>query len=162
MPFTRDIAATYRRPGKVMRRLLDAGQREDRALAILMGACVILFVARWPALARDAYLQGEELNMLLSTTLMGTVFLLPLLLYALAFVVHWIARLFRGKGPSYNARLVLFWSLLASSPLILLHGLVAGFIGPGVELTLVGGLWFAVFLWFWGAGMLAAYRGSAS
>ncbi|MCL3883502.1 YIP1 family protein [Marivita sp. GX14005] len=158
MPFTRDIAATYAGPGKVMRRLRRGGHREDRALAILMGACVILFIARWPALARQAYETGEELSMLLGTTLMATVILLPLLFYALAFFAHWVARALRGKGSAFDARLALFWSLLASSPLLLLNGLVAGFIGPGIELTLVGTAWLAVFVWFWLAGMVALYR----
>ena len=160
MPFTHDIVATYRGPGKVVRRLLTAGPREDRALAILMGACAILFIARWPALARQAHIEEQELNMLLGGTLMATIFLAPLLFYTLALIAHWIARVFRGQGPAYNARLALFWSLLASSPLVLLNGLVAGFIGPGLELTLVGLLWFAVFMWFWLAGMVAAYRGA--
>ena len=161
MPFTQDIAATYRGPGKVVRRLVNAGQREDRALAILMGACAILFIARWPALARQAHLEGLELNMLLGGTLMATVFLAPLLFYVLAFVAHLIARAVGGQGPSYNARIALFWSLLASSPLILLNGLVAGYIGAGIQLTIVGLIWFCVFMWFWISGMLAAYRGAA-
>lgn len=158
MAFTRDIAATYRGPGAVMTRLLAAGPREDRALAILMGACVILFIARWPALAREAHLQDQDLNMLLGGTLMATVFMAPLLFYTLAWLTHLVARIVGRKAPSYNARLALFWSLLASSPLILLNGLVAGFIGPGIQMTLVGLLWFGVFLWFWGASLRAAYR----
>ncbi|HKK97865.1 MAG TPA: YIP1 family protein [Marivita sp.] len=158
MPFTQDISATYRGPGKVVRRLVSGAPREDRALAILMGACVILFIARWPALARQAHLEGQELNMLLGGTLMATIFFAPLLFYALSLVAHGIARLLRGQGPSYYARVSLFWSLLASSPLVLLNGLVAGFIGPGLELTLVGVLWFAVFMWFWLASMVAVYR----
>ncbi|MEC7668511.1 MAG: YIP1 family protein, partial [Pseudomonadota bacterium] len=32
MPVTTDIVASYRRPAQVMRRLLSAGTREDRAL----------------------------------------------------------------------------------------------------------------------------------
>lgn len=162
MPFTQDIAATYRGPGKVVRRLVNAGQREDRALAILMGACAILFIARWPALARQAHLEGLELNMLLGGTLMATVFLAPLLFYALAFVAHLIARAIGGQGPSFNARIALFWSLLASSPLILLNGLVAGYIGAGIQLTIVGLIWFCIFMWFWIAGMLTVYRGGAA
>ena len=158
MPFAQDIAATYRGPGRVVRRLLAAGPREDRALAILMGGCAILFVARWPALARQAHLEGLELNMLLGGTLMATIFVAPLLFYVLAYVAHLVARVLRGRGSSYNARLSLFWSLLASTPLVLLNGLVGGFIGPGLELTIVGLLWFAVFLWFWVASMIAVYR----
>lgn len=96
--------------------------------------------------------------MLLGGTLMATIFFAPLLFYGLALIAHWIARLLRGKGSAYDARVSLFWSLLASSPLVLLNGLVAGFIGPGIELTIVGVLWFAVFMWFWLASMLAVYR----
>jgi small-conductance mechanosensitive channel len=158
MPFTHDIAATYRGPGKVVRRLVSGAPREDRALAILMGACGMLFIARWPALARQAHVEGVELNMLLGGTLMATIFFAPLLFYGLALIAHWVARAFRGQGPSYQARVSLFWSLLASSPLVLLNGLVAGFIGPGLELTIVGLLWFAVFMWFWLASMVAVYR----
>lgn len=158
MPFSQDIAATYRGPGKVVRRLAAAGPREDRALAILMGACIMLFVARWPALARQAHLEGVELNMLLSGTLMATIFLAPLMFYVLALVAHLVARVVGGIGSSYNARLALFWSLLAASPLVLLNGLVAGYIGAGIQLTVVGLIWFCVFMWFWIASMLALYR----
>lgn len=158
MPVTSDIVATYRGPGRVVRRLAQAGQREDRALAILMGACAILFIARWPALAREAHLEDVELNMLLGGTLLATVFLAPLMFYALALVAHGVARALGGQGPSYNARLSLFWSLLASAPLVLLNGLVAGYIGSGIELSIVGLIWFCVFMWFWLASMLAVYR----
>ncbi|MFZ7089634.1 YIP1 family protein [Primorskyibacter sp. 2E233] len=158
MPVTQDIVATYRGPGKVVSRLLAAGPREDRLLAMLMAACVILFVARWPALARQAHLTGEELNMLLGGTLLATVFLFPLLLYFIAFLVGVIGKPLGWQGSGYAARLVLFWALLASTPLVLLNGLVAGFIGAGPGLTLVGVVWFAVFAWFWWRGMVAAHR----
>jgi hypothetical protein len=45
--------------------------------------------------------------------------------------------------------------------LILLHGLVAGFVGPGVELQAVGLLWLLVFLWFWMSGLIEAEWGKA-
>jgi hypothetical protein len=46
--------------------------------------------------------------------------------------------------------------LLAASPLMLLWGLVAGFIGEGIEMTLTGSLWFVIFAWFWIAGLRQA------
>ncbi|MEC3862975.1 YIP1 family protein [Mesobacterium sp. TK19101] len=156
MPVTTDIVATYRGPGKVVRRLLAAGPREDRALVIVMASCVVMFVARWPAIAREAHLTGKELNMELGGALMGGVFILPLVLYFLAFLSHGVFRLFKGQGTQYGARLALFWALLAASPLALLNGLVAGFIGPGPALTAVGVLWAAVFLWFWLRGLYVA------
>jgi hypothetical protein len=149
MAVTADIVATYREPGQVMQRLLAMGRREDRALAILMAFCAVAFIAQLPGLSRAAHLTGQDLNPMMGGALMGTVFILPLLLYLLAGLSHLVVRLFGGQGSGYGARLALFWSLLATSPLVLLHGLVAGFIGTGTGLTAVGLIWLAVFLWFW-------------
>lgn len=155
MPVTSDIAATWRGPRRVFRRLLGAA-REDRALAVLMGGCLIVFVAQWPRLAREAHLEGTELNMKLGAALLAWLFIAPLIFYALALVSHALARLAGGRGTALGARLALFWAFLAASPLILLHGLVAGFIGPGPGLAAVGMLWCAVFAWFWIAGLIEA------
>lgn len=149
MPVAADIVATYRGPRRVMRRLLDMGAREDRALAVLMAGCVVVFIGQWPRLARDAHLTGQELNPLLGGALMAWIFIAPLLFYAVSFLSHLIARALGGQGTGYGARMALFWSFLAASPLILLHGLVAGFIGPGIELQIVGVIWIVVFGWFW-------------
>jgi len=156
MPVTRDIVATYRGPRRVMRRMLAMGQREDRALVLLMGACIVMFVSQWPTLARRSYIEGDELNMLLGGALLGWLFIAPLFLYVLAAATRLVARVVGGKGDHYGARLALFWALLAAGPLVLLNGLVAGFIGPGPQLTLVGALWFGVFCWFWIACLIEA------
>ncbi len=139
-----------------MRQLLAMGQREDRALAILMAACVVVFIGQWPRLAREAHLSGQELNPLLGGTLLAWVFMAPLMFYAIAFVSYLALRAIGGKLSGFDARITLFWAFLAASPLILLHGLVAGFIGPGVQLHIVGAIWLALFLWFWIAGLKTA------
>jgi hypothetical protein len=156
MAVTRNITATYRGPGRVVTGLLALGQREDRALAYLMAGCIIVFVAQMPRLAREAHLTGADLNMLMGATLLAWVFIAPLVLYLIAGLSHVVARLFKGRGTHYGARLALFWALLASSPLMLLNGLVAGFIGPGLQLQIAGFLWFACFTWFWLGGLIAA------
>ncbi|SEL93517.1 hypothetical protein SAMN04488077_10171 [Roseovarius tolerans] len=161
MPVTRDIVATYRGPRRVVRRLLDMGEREDRALVMLVGACVVVFVAQWPRLAREAHLAERDLNPLLGGALMAWLFIAPLLLYAIALISHGIARLSGGRGTAYGARLALFWAFLAASPLILLHGLVAGFVGPGPGLQGVGLIWCGVFGWFWLSGLREAEWSSA-
>ena len=149
MPVTSDIAATYRGPGRVMRRLLQAGQREDRALAILMAFCVLVFVAQLPRLSREAHLTGRDFQTVAGGALMAWVFIAPLALYVLAALSHVVSRAVGGQGTWYGARLALFWSLLASTPLLLLYGLVAGFIGQGPALQVVGVVWACVFFWFW-------------
>lgn len=158
MPVTTDITATYRGPGRVVARLLALGQREDRALAFLMGGCLLVFVAQLPRLAREAHLTGQALDMLLGASLMAWVIIAPLIFYLLAALSHLVARAVGGKGTWFGARLALFWALLASSPVLLFHGLIAGFIGPGAAMQAVGLLWLAVFGWFWLAGLRTAER----
>lgn len=158
MPVTADIVASYRGPARVMRRLLAMGRREERALAILMAGCVLVFIAQMPRLARQAHLTGEDLNMLMGASLLAWLVIAPLAFYVLAALSQVLARVLGGRGDWYGARLALFWSLLASSPLMLLHGLVAALIGPGPAQGAVGAAWLGVFLWFWLSGLHQAQR----
>ncbi|GAA6150141.1 YIP1 family protein [Pseudooceanicola nitratireducens] len=155
-----DIAASYRGPVPVLRRRI-AGEQESRALAILMAGCVLLFIAQWPRLSRQAFETGAEVQMLIGGSLMALVFMLPLILYVLAGLSHAIARVFGGKATPYAARMALFWALLASAPVFLLNGLMEGFIGPSLQTSLTSALALAVFLWFWLAGLFAVERGTS-
>lgn len=153
-----DIVATYGGPRRVIRRLLDNGVNEPRALAILLAGCLVVFVAQWPRLARLAQLEGQELNPLLGGALLAWLFIMPLVLYTLALISHWVLRALGGQGQPYGARIALFWALLATAPIMLLWGLTAGFVGPGPALTMVGVVWFSVFLWVWISGLAEAWR----
>jgi hypothetical protein len=149
------------RPREVMRHRL-ARVTEGVAFAYLAAACGLIFVAQWPRLSRQAFETGAELQPLLGGALMGWVFLAPLLFYAIAGIAHGAARLLGGRGSGLRARAALFWSLLAVSPLMLLHGLVAGFIGPGPALDLTGACVLAGFAWLWGNAMAVAERPAAT
>lgn len=149
MSVSADILKAYGAPRRVMRRQL-AQSGEDRAFAYLMAAVFLFFLARLPALSREVFLNGGEPGFaaLASGTFLGAVLIAPLVFYGLAALSHMIARLLGGRGSWLSARLALFWSLLTVSPLVLLQGLVAGFIGPGVELSITSyavGLTFAAF-----------------
>ncbi len=123
----------------MIRRVLDAGVNEGRALAILMGACALIFVAQGPRLAREAHFDPAiPLDARLGATLFALIFIAPLAFYALAGVSHLIAGMLGGKGTGYGARLALFWALISTTPATLLHGLMAGFLGPGAAATGVG------------------------
>ena len=158
MAATRNIVATYRSPFKVVRQLLGEGVQESRALVFLMVACLMVFVAQTPRLARQSYLTGEDLGMLMGGTLLAWLFIAPLLLYFVAWLTFLFAKALRSGMTSYSTRLALFWALLASTPVMLLWGLTAGFVGPGIEMNGVGMLWFLVFVWFWVSGMIAAAK----
>ncbi|WP_456386214.1 YIP1 family protein [Profundibacter sp.] len=150
MSATDDILQSYRHPRAVIRRHLNRGLREDYALYILLIACGIVFVSRWPELSRAAHLDpSNPLSARLWAAGLGWIFFAPLFFYALAWLSYLIARIIGGQGTPYGARLALFWSLLVVSPIWLLHGLVAGFIGKGPQLTAVGILLVGGFFWVW-------------
>ncbi|MEM6309017.1 MAG: YIP1 family protein [Pseudomonadota bacterium] len=154
MSVANDIVATYRGPGKVVSRLLALGPREDRAVAILMGACALMFVAQLPRLSRDAHLVGGDLNMMIGGALMGWIFVAPLVFYLIAWISHVVLKIFGSAAGSWSSRIVLFWALLAATPFFLLLGLVQGFIGDGVQATVIAACWAIAFLWFWIVGLL--------
>lgn len=152
MAVTTDIVRAWRNPRAVMRNHLDAGRREDRALIFVMGACFVIFIAQWPRLSRKAagfdLVQGAEvpeLTQLMAYEFMAWIMVWPLMLYILGSVLHLFARVLGGKGSFYSARLALFWTMLATTPLALLYGLCAGFLGPVASTQLVGVLWLAGF-----------------
>lgn len=155
MALTTDVLATYRRPRAVAAEKV-ATRREELALAYLMLGCGLVFVGQWPKLQREAYLGGLELHPLIGAALFGWIFVAPVLLYLLAWVVHLASLPLRRPVSGFGSRMALFWALVAASPLWLLNGLVAGMIGPGPALTLVGAVGIGVFLWFWAAGLRAA------
>ena len=156
MAVTRDIVDAHLRPRQVMARLLRMGQREDRVLAMLMGGCIILFVSQWPYRARQAHLTGETLTDYIQHDAVGLIFVLPLLAYGVAALLRLISRIFGAKADYYSARLAMFWALLASSPALILAGMVKGFIGLGAANSIVGALWLLVFLWVLGNSLIEA------
>lgn len=156
MPVTTDIIRTWRRPRAVIRDLLDQGRREDRAIAYLMISCFLIFVAQWPRLSRKAAgfdlpagAEVPQLDQLMTYEFFAWLMVWPLFLYILAALTHVVARALGGKGDWYGARLALFWSMLATTPVLLFYGLVAGFIGPGTQTNLVGAVWVAAFGIIW-------------
>jgi len=155
MAVTNDIFRSWRSPRAVMRAHLDQGQREDRALAYLMAACIIIFIAQWPRLSRIAAgFEGsggetESLSQLIAYEFFAWLMIWPLMFYAIAGVSHVWSKIRRKGGTWYTSRLALFWTLLATTPAALLYGLMAGFLGPVDGTRLVGGIWLLAFVVIW-------------
>ena len=151
-----DILRSYRAPRSVVRAHLAHPRSEPRAFSFLAAALIVMFVGQWPRLSRVAF---ENPDQPMPALLLGTALALGAMVpvfYLLAALGHLGARLIGGRGDYYRARVALFWALLAVAPLMLLQGLVAGFIGQGPQAIAVGGLVFAAFSLIWGAGMRVA------
>lgn len=160
MSTAQTILQSYPRPRHVARSYRDAGADDGLALSWLITAALLFLVAQMPGLSRELHLAGTSDQFYPQA--LGRAFGVmtgALLCYGLAALSHLIARALGGQGRWLDARLALFWSLLAASPLVLLHGLVAGFIGPGVELTTISVLTALGFLWIWANSLIALEKG---
>lgn len=154
-----DIVRTYRSPRDTIARRIGTDVREDRALAVLMGACVLIFIAQWPRLAREAWLAPDiGFDARLAGALFAWLFLMPLVFYGLSLILSGLLHLIRRPANGYSIRMALFWGLLAATPLFLLTGLTAGFVGPGPALNLVGALAFGTLVVFWVTGISLVAR----
>jgi len=162
MAVTTDILRTWRAPRQVIRDLLAMGHREDRALAYLMAACAMIFVAQWPRLTREAHFLGEDLSQRIGYEMTSWLIVWPLFFYLLALALHGVLLLVRAKGSWFGARLALFWALLASSPMMLLYGLLVGFLGQTTGTHLVGGAWLLAVIVFLIQGLREAEFGAGA
>ncbi len=168
MAVTTNMLASLRAPRATLRRMLAGPPREERALMLLMAGCLVIFIAQWPRLARDAELQklGAEaeqpLQMLIGGTLLAWLFIMPLVFYLVALLSHLACKALGGRGTAYGARLALFWTVLVISPLMLLYGLTRGFIGDGAEATLVGAIVTIAFFAHWGVCLAEAEFGPSA
>lgn len=151
-----DLVGSLRAPRQVIRGLAAAGPREPWLLMVLMLACVLVFVAQWPRLARDAHLDPSiPLDARLAGALFAWVFLAPLFFYAMAGLLALALRLV-ARVSGAGVRLALFWALLVASPVMLLQGLVAGMVGPGAQAGLLAAAAAAVFVAVLVAGLRVA------
>ena len=162
-----DILRTYRAPRAVMRRLLEALERDDRPearlLVYLLAGCFLIFVGQVPGLMALplAGADAPPREALLGITFFGWLFVWPLIFYVLAALSHLAMRAF-GAGGSYRAsRAALFWTVLAASPLMLLRGAVQATFGAGAALTAVDLLVALAFFALWSLSLLEAARSEA-
>ncbi|MGB8624323.1 MAG: YIP1 family protein, partial [Paracoccaceae bacterium] len=89
MAITTEMFRTYRAPRAALRRQLDGGAREDRALAVLFAACLLIFVSTLPQAAREAYMHPEvPLEARIGGALLGWMFIAPLAFYGIAALSH--------------------------------------------------------------------------
>ena len=161
MSVVSNVLYTYRSPSKAFERMYARPDSEATSLGYLMGACFLTYVAQWPYLARQAHLEEFNLQTSLAASLLAWLLIAPLLLYTLAIVLYFFHKFFKGSKTSAQIRVGLFWSFLAATPLMMLFGLVKGFLGHGTAESIVGFFWFVAFFYFIFCAVLRAKVGGA-
>ncbi len=158
MSLIRNIARSYRAPGDVVSGLARGDLREPQVLFFALLACGLIFVAQWPGLSRAATLDPSvTFEQRMGGALFGVMFVLPLLLYAVAALLQFALRLLRPVA-GLHVRLAFFWALLAVTPLMLLQGGLSAMLGPLVPIQAFGFVVMAAFLYILVAGLRAVMR----
>ena len=101
-----------------------------------MGACFLTYVAQWPYLARQAF-RGLYLQTSLAASLLAWLLIAPLLLYVVAILVYFLHRVL-GGGKIWTNQSGSLLVILAATPVMMLFGLVKGFLGSGTAENVVG------------------------
>ena len=148
MSIVSNVLHTYRSPSKAFELMYARPANEATSLGYLMGACFLTYVAQWPYLARQAHLEEFNLQTSLAASLLAWLLIAPLLLYTLAIVLYFFHKLFKGSKSSAQIRMGFFWSFLAATPIMMLFGLVKGFLGDGTAVSIVGFFWFVALSYF--------------
>lgn len=154
-----------------MRRLIAGNRGNDRPEArgfiYMLVGLLIIFLSQIPDLTGvgiappelSEQVLGEDgpapLDATLAITMFGWLFVWPLILYGIGGLSHLLARLMGGLGRGVDARLALFWAVLAVSPLFLLRGMAS--VSQSVPMvTVINYAIAAAFFWIWLAGLYEA------
>ena len=148
MSIVTNICRTYYKPIKTYSKLFKSGASEKKNLAYLVCGCVLSFIAEWPAQSRQAFTNQQPVDELMGAILLSNLFLLPLIFYLLSIIIHLFTKIFRSRILGTELRLIIFWAYLAAAPILLLVGLVEGFLGRNLQYFVTAGVWFSVFLAF--------------
>lgn len=152
MSLVLNIVRSYRRPRAVIKGLVAQDLRDPQVLFFGLLACGLIFVAQWPRLSRAATLDPSvTFEQRMGGALFGIMFLLPLLLYGLAWLWGLVLRALRGPIPGLWVRLAVFWALLAVTPLMLLQGVLSAMLGQSAAVIGFGFVVLGVFLYILGA-----------
>lgn len=129
MSLVLNIVRTYRRPRAVVKGLISQELREPQVFFFNALFCVLVLFVQLPVLSLRADTSSMSYEELRSGTIMGVLFVLPLLLYGLALVLGGVLRVLRNPAPGLWVRLALFWSLLAVTPLMMVHSALSATLG---------------------------------
>ena len=116
-----DIAGAYRAPSNSMQVHIQRGITEPQTLFYGMLFGVINLIASFPRVILSAPDQDTFTGMM-AGLFISYVFFLPLMLYGLAGVLHWVLLKFKGQATYAEMRRALNWAAVVTTPFVLLAG----------------------------------------
>ncbi len=118
-----DIARAYRAPATVMQAQIDRGITDAQTLFYAMLFGLMNLIANYPRVAATAP-DPDMLAGMMASLFIAYIFFLPLMMYAIAGIIHWAILTFaKGQGTWIAARRALVWSAVVTIPLVLVGGM---------------------------------------
>ena len=109
--------------------------KESQLLPLLYFTCLILLLSQLIEVTSEV--QKVPYLSVITAVIVSYLFFLPIFMYVLGFILHFILITFGASSSSFQTRLALFWSLSVSTLVILVASIAKIFTTGAIELVLV-------------------------
>ena len=109
--------------------------KESQLLPLLYFTCLILLLSK--LIEVTGQVQEAPYLSVITAVIVSYLFFLPIFMYVLGFILHFLLKIFGASSSSFQTRLALFWSLSVSTLIILVVSVTKIFISGTIELVIV-------------------------
>ncbi len=114
---------------------IELRDKESQLLPLLYFTCLILLLSQ--LIEVTSQVQEAPYLSVITAVIVSYLFFLPIFMYVLGFILHFILKIFGASSSSFQTRLALFWSLSVSTLIILVVSITKIFISGTIELVIV-------------------------
>ena len=114
---------------------IELRDKESQLLPLLYFTCLILLMSQ--LIEVTSQVQEAPYLSVITAVVVSYLFFLPIFMYALGFILHFILKIFGASSSSFQTRLALFWSLSVSTLIIIVVSITKIFISGTIELVIV-------------------------
>ena len=114
---------------------IELRDKESQLLPLLYFTCLILLLSQ--LIEVTSQVQEAPYLSVITAVIVSYLFFLPIFMYVLGFILHFILKIFGASSSSFQTRLALFWSLSVSTVIILVVSITKVFISGTIELVIV-------------------------
>ena len=109
--------------------------KESQLLPLLYFTCLILLLSQLIEVTSEV--QKVPYLSVITAVIVSYLFFLPIFMYVLGFILHFILKIFGASSSSFQTRLALFWSLTVSTLIILVVSIAKIFTSGTIELVII-------------------------
>ena len=114
---------------------IELRDKESQLLPLLYFTCLILLLSQ--LIEVTSQVQEAPYLSVITAVIVSYLFFLPIFMYVLGFILHFILKIFGASSSSFQTRLALFWSLSVSTLIIIVVSIAKIFISGTTELVIV-------------------------